>query len=125
MLEFAPAPGVKLTVLVAERTYLKVIVDGEVKQEGRVVPGAALQFEGKERIEVLTGSRGRHSGHLQPAKSGRAGQSGRGGQPHLHPQRRGDAHPHPQPDRHSHPAPIAHAHVHEYAARHQHAHPPR
>lgn len=56
IIEFAPSPGVKLTVLVAERTYLKVIVDGEVKQEGRVVPGAALQFEGKERIEVLTGS---------------------------------------------------------------------
>lgn len=56
IIEFAPSPGVNLTVLVAERTYLKVIVDGEVKQEGRVVPGAALQFEGKERIEVLTGS---------------------------------------------------------------------
>lgn len=55
-IEFAPAPGVQLTLLVAERTYLKVIVDGEVKQEGRVVPGAALKFEGKERIEVLTGS---------------------------------------------------------------------
>lgn len=56
LIEFAPAPGVQLTILVVERTYLKVIVDGEVKQEGRVVPGAALKFEGKSRIEVLTGS---------------------------------------------------------------------
>lgn len=56
LIEFAPAPGVQLTILVVERTYLKVIVDGEVKQEGRVVPGAALNFEGKSRVEVLTGS---------------------------------------------------------------------
>lgn len=56
LIEFAPAPGVQLTILVVERTYLKVIVDGEIKQEGRVVPGAALKFEGKSRVEVLTGS---------------------------------------------------------------------
>lgn len=55
-IEFAPAPGLQLTILVVERTYLKVIVDGEVQQEGRVVPGAALKFEGKSRVEVLTGS---------------------------------------------------------------------
>lgn len=55
-IEFAPSPGLQVTVLVIERTYLKVIVDGEVKQEGRVVPGAALKFEGQARIEVLTGS---------------------------------------------------------------------
>ncbi|PWH14370.1 MAG: hypothetical protein DDG60_08090 [Anaerolineae bacterium] len=56
LIEFVPAPGVQVTVLVVERTYLKVIVDGKVEQEGRVVPGAALTFEGRERIEVLTGS---------------------------------------------------------------------
>ncbi len=55
-IEFLPAPGLQVTALVLERTYLKVIIDGEVKQEGRVVPGAALKFEGKSRIEVLTGS---------------------------------------------------------------------
>lgn len=58
LIEFAPAPGVQLTILVLERTYLKVLVDGETKQEGRVVPGAALKFEGKSRVEVLTGSGG-------------------------------------------------------------------
>ena len=46
----------QLTVLAVERTYLKVIVDGETQYEGRVVPGAALLFEGKARVEVLTGS---------------------------------------------------------------------
>ncbi len=56
LIEFAPAPAVQVTILVLERTYLKVIVDGEVKQEGRVVPGAALTFDGLQRVEVLTGS---------------------------------------------------------------------
>ncbi len=56
LIEFIPAPAVKLTVIVLERAYLKVIVDGEVKQEGRVVPGAALTFDGLQRVEVLTGS---------------------------------------------------------------------
>jgi cytoskeletal protein RodZ len=47
---------IRITVLVGERTYLRVTVDGEVKQDGRVIPGAALVFEGAERIEVLTGN---------------------------------------------------------------------
>ena len=43
-------------MLVRERVFLRVIVDGEVKQDGRVAPGAALVFDGSERIEVLTGN---------------------------------------------------------------------
>lgn len=46
----------EVTLSVFERTFLRVTVDGEVKQEGRVAPGAGLNFQGKERIEVLTGS---------------------------------------------------------------------
>ena len=53
-----PAPtvasAVQITVVVTDRTFLRVIVDGEVKQDGRVPPGAALTFDGNERIEVLT-----------------------------------------------------------------------
>lgn len=56
LIEFMPASAVQLTIVVMERTYLKVIVDGEVKQDGRVVPGAALKFDGGQRIEILTGS---------------------------------------------------------------------
>ena len=41
---------------ILERTLLRVSVDGEVKQDGRVSSGAALTFEGSSRIEVLTGS---------------------------------------------------------------------
>jgi cytoskeleton protein RodZ len=50
------ASAVQITVVVVDRTFLRVIVDGEVKQDGRVPPGAALTFDGNERIEVLTGS---------------------------------------------------------------------
>lgn len=50
------ANGVQVTISVLERTFLRVTVDGEVKQEERVVPGAALTFTGQERIEILTGS---------------------------------------------------------------------
>lgn len=54
----APLPGsiLQVTLLVRERVFIRVIVDGEIKQEGRVAPGAALVFDGQERIEVLTGN---------------------------------------------------------------------
>lgn len=50
------ASAVQITVIVLERAFLRVIVDGEVQQDGRVLPGAALTFDGSNRIEVLTGS---------------------------------------------------------------------
>jgi cytoskeletal protein RodZ len=53
---FTPSSAVQLTIIVLERTFLRVTVDGVVQQEGRVAPGAALSFDGNERIEVLTGS---------------------------------------------------------------------
>ena len=51
-----PSLAVKVTVIVMERTFLRVTVDGEIKQNDRVSPGAALVFDGNSRIEVLTGS---------------------------------------------------------------------
>ena len=57
--ETAPATvssAVQITVVVLERTFLRVVVDGVVKQEERASPGTALTFDGSERIEVLTGS---------------------------------------------------------------------
>lgn len=55
-----PAPtissAVQITVVVVERTFLRVTVDDKIKQDGRVSPGAALTFDGNSRIEVLTGS---------------------------------------------------------------------
>jgi cytoskeletal protein RodZ len=48
--------NVQVTLSVFERTFIRVTVDGEVIQDGRVAPGAALTFQGNERIEILTGS---------------------------------------------------------------------
>lgn len=50
------ASAVQVTVVILERTYLKVTVDGKVVQDGRVLTGAALTFDGNSLIEVLTGS---------------------------------------------------------------------
>jgi cytoskeleton protein RodZ len=50
------ASNVQVTISVLERTFLRVIVDGVIKEDGRVVPGAAYSYQGQQRIEVLTGS---------------------------------------------------------------------
>ncbi len=53
-----PLPGtvVQITLLISERTLLRVLVDGELKLNERVAPGAALTFEGNQSVEVLTGN---------------------------------------------------------------------
>jgi hypothetical protein len=48
--------AVQVTFIVLERTYMRVVVDGEIKQDGRVAPGAALTFEADEYIEIVTGN---------------------------------------------------------------------
>ena len=47
---------VQLNLVAVERTYMRVVVDGEVAFEGRVVPGNAYPFEAENQIEVLVGS---------------------------------------------------------------------
>lgn len=47
---------VQLNIIALERTFLRVIVDGEVAFEGRVVPGTAYPFDAAEQIEVLAGN---------------------------------------------------------------------
>ena len=47
---------VQLNLVAVERTYMRVVVDGEVAFEGRVVPGNAYPFEAETQIEVLVGS---------------------------------------------------------------------
>lgn len=46
---------VQINIVAVERAYLRVTVDGEVKFDGRTTPGSAYPFEGRERIEILTG----------------------------------------------------------------------
>ncbi len=47
---------VQVYLSVVERTWLRVVVDGEVAFEGRVLPGSAYPFEAEEQVEVLTGN---------------------------------------------------------------------
>jgi cytoskeleton protein RodZ len=55
---FAVLPGVQAGVqvytTVRQRAWMRVIVDGEVVFEGRVLPGSAYQYEGEETVELLT-----------------------------------------------------------------------
>jgi cytoskeleton protein RodZ len=48
--------NVQVNLVAAERTYMRVIVDGEVVFEGRVMPGTAYPFEAQDRVEVLVGN---------------------------------------------------------------------
>ena len=49
-------PAVRVYIVVRQRTWMRVIIDGEPQLEGRVVTGSAYLFEGEDRIEVLTGN---------------------------------------------------------------------
>jgi cytoskeletal protein RodZ len=48
--------SVQINLIAVERTYMRVIVDGEEVFNGRVVPGNAYPFEAEEQVEVLVGS---------------------------------------------------------------------
>lgn len=50
--------SVQVNLIAVERTYVRVVVDGEVAFEGRVIPGNAYLFEAEEQVEVLVGSGG-------------------------------------------------------------------
>ncbi len=47
---------VQLNLVAVERTYMRVVVDGKVVFDGRVVPGNAYPYEAETQIEVLVGS---------------------------------------------------------------------
>ena len=47
---------VQLNLVAVERAYMRVLVDGEVAFDGRVVPGNAYPFEAENQVEVLVGS---------------------------------------------------------------------
>ncbi len=46
---------VQVYVIAIKRAFLKVIEDGSIKFNGRVVPGNAYQFSGFNKVELLTG----------------------------------------------------------------------
>jgi hypothetical protein len=47
---------VQVNLIAVERTYMRVIVDGEELFNGRVVPGTAYPFQAQTQVEVLVGS---------------------------------------------------------------------
>jgi cytoskeleton protein RodZ len=47
---------VQVYITVNQRAWMQVTVDGKVEFEGRVIPGSAYSFAGKDAIEVLTGN---------------------------------------------------------------------
>lgn len=49
---------VQVNLVAVERTYARVIADGKVVFDGRVIPGNAYLFEAEEQVEVLVGSGG-------------------------------------------------------------------
>jgi cytoskeletal protein RodZ len=54
-----PASGgapIEIYLVVRQRAWLRVLVDGEVAFEGRVAPGRAYTFQGDERVEFITGN---------------------------------------------------------------------
>ena len=47
---------IQLYIVGLQRAYLKVIADGEVEFEGRIIPGNIYQFSGNQVIEMTTGN---------------------------------------------------------------------
>lgn len=48
--------NVQINIVALERTYLRVIADGETVFDGRVTPGTAYPFEAETQIEILAGN---------------------------------------------------------------------
>jgi cytoskeleton protein RodZ len=54
----APSSGgsLQIYVTVHQRAWVRVLVDGEVAFEGRMLPGSAYTYDGSEQIEIVTGN---------------------------------------------------------------------
>ena len=48
--------NVQVNIVAVERTFLRVVVDGEESFNGRTIPGNAYAFEAEQSIEILAGS---------------------------------------------------------------------
>lgn len=48
--------AVQLYIVVRQRAWVRITVDGQIEFEGRVVPGSAYTYSGQESIELLTGN---------------------------------------------------------------------
>jgi len=48
--------NVQVNLIAVERTFMRVVVDGEQVFNGRTVPGTAYLYEAEEQVEILVGS---------------------------------------------------------------------
>ena len=48
--------SLQVYVTVHQRAWVRVIVDGEVVFEGRMLPGSAYTYDGSDQIEIITGN---------------------------------------------------------------------
>jgi cytoskeletal protein RodZ len=53
-----PAQGgiVQVYISVRQRAWIRVLVDGKIEFDGRVIPGSAYQYAGDDKVEILTGN---------------------------------------------------------------------
>ncbi len=51
-----PVGPVRVEIVVRQRAYLRVVVDEDVKFDGRVLAGSVYAFAGEDVIEIVTGS---------------------------------------------------------------------
>ncbi|MGD2155529.1 MAG: DUF4115 domain-containing protein [Anaerolineales bacterium] len=47
---------IQVQIIVRQRAWVRVTIDGEIAFEGRVLPGSAYAYAGEEQIEILTGN---------------------------------------------------------------------
>lgn len=48
--------NVQINISVRQRSWLRVLVDGEIQFEGRVLPGSAYSYSGETQVEILVSS---------------------------------------------------------------------
>jgi cytoskeleton protein RodZ len=51
-----PTGPVRVQIVVRERAYMRIVVDGKTEFDGRVLAGTAYAYAGEELIEIITGS---------------------------------------------------------------------
>ncbi|GAB4528216.1 MAG: hypothetical protein Fur0018_14220 [Anaerolineales bacterium] len=68
--------GITVNIVIRQRAWLKVGVDGKTVFSGRVLPGSAYPYSANERIEITTGNAGALQIYYQGRDIGALGTSG-------------------------------------------------
>ena len=48
--------AVQVQIVARQRAWMRILVDGDVEYDGRILPGTAFGFAGKEVVEITTGN---------------------------------------------------------------------